>query len=196
MSPRFPHVCFLVLYASLIIPTRCRMCLPEDHVALFIFGDSAFDAGNNNYINTTTDLQANVWPYGETFFKYPTGRPSNGRLIPDFIAEYAKLPSIPPYLHPGYHRYTDGANFASAGAGALVETRQGLMSTSLLSFDGLDDDYFPFVHDRFLFLPPNQVIDLHTQLNYFKHMETFLRQSLGEADVKTLLSGAVYLFSV
>jgi hypothetical protein len=86
MGLRF-HFCFLVLCASLILPTQClaHTCLPEDHVALFIFGDSFFDAGNNNYINTSTDYQYNVWPYGETFFKYPTGRPSDGRLIPDFI---------------------------------------------------------------------------------------------------------------
>ena len=41
-------------------------------------------------------------------------------------AEYANLELIPPYLHPGYNRYIDGANFASGGAGALDETRQGL----------------------------------------------------------------------
>ena len=53
----------------------------KNHVALFILGDSMFDAGNNNYIDTT--FQANYCPYGETF-KYPTGRFSDGRLIPDF----------------------------------------------------------------------------------------------------------------
>ena len=37
------------------------------------------------------------------------------------------MPFIPPHLQPGYHQYTDGANFASAGAGALVETNQGLV---------------------------------------------------------------------
>ncbi|XP_059456465.1 GDSL esterase/lipase 1-like [Corylus avellana] len=168
MGLRF-HLCFLVLCGTLIIPTKClaQTCLPEDHVALFVFGDSLFDAGNNNYINTTNDYQANVWPYGETFFKYPTGRPSDGRLIPDFIAEYSKLPLTPPYLHPaGYHRYTDGANFASSGAGALVETHPGL------------------------------VIDLNTQLKYFKNVETMLKRKVGETQAKKLLSRAVYLISI
>ncbi|KAG5523613.1 hypothetical protein RHGRI_035421 [Rhododendron griersonianum] len=78
-----------------------RLTHSKKHVALFIFGDSLFDVGNNNYINTTTRTQANFWPYGETFFNYPTGRFSNGRLIPDFIAEYAKLPLLRPYNQPG-----------------------------------------------------------------------------------------------
>ncbi|GMY22675.1 gdsl esterase/lipase 5 [Fagus crenata] len=142
------------------------ICLPKDHVALFVFGDSAFDVGNNNYINTTTNYQVNFWPYGESFFKYPTGRFSNGRIISDFIAEYANLPLIPPYLHPGYNRYIDGTNFASGGAGALVETHRGL------------------------------VIDLNTQLNYFKNMKTKLRQQLGKKKTKTLLVRAVYLISI
>ena len=55
--------------------TQCHgeICLPKNHVALFIFADSVVDAGNNNYINTTTDFQANYSPYGENFFRYPTG---------------------------------------------------------------------------------------------------------------------------
>ena len=56
-------------------------------VALFIFGDSYLDAGNNNYLTTTTLDQANFWPYGETYFKFPTGRFSDGRLVSDFIGK-------------------------------------------------------------------------------------------------------------
>ncbi|KAF3451970.1 hypothetical protein FNV43_RR08066 [Rhamnella rubrinervis] len=138
--------------------------LSRKHVALFVFGDSQFDAGNNNYINTTG--KANYWPYGETTFKYPSGRFSDGRLVPDFIAEYAKLPYIPPYLHPGIDQFIYGVNFASAGAGALAETRTGL------------------------------VIDLKTQLGYFKNVSRILRLQLGDAEAKTLLSRAVYLFSI
>lgn len=80
---------FLIFFLSygMLIPTQSlgNICLPKEHVALFVFGDSLFDVGNNNYINTTTDNLANYSPYGETFFKYPTGRFSDGRVIPDFI---------------------------------------------------------------------------------------------------------------
>ncbi|KAM7471902.1 hypothetical protein LguiA_010085 [Lonicera macranthoides] len=139
---------------------------PPD-VALFIFGDSLYDPGNNNYINTTTDFLANFSPYGETFFNYPTGRFSDGRLIPDFIAEYAKLPIIPPYLQSGdHHHFVYGANFASGGGGALDETYAGL------------------------------VINLKTQMTYFKQVKKQLKQKLGSQEAKQLLFNSVYLVSI
>nr|POE67596.1 gdsl esterase/lipase 5 [Quercus suber] len=74
---------YLIVGIRYILDVGNNICLPKEHVALFIFGDSILDVGNNNYI--TTYLQANVSPYGKSFFRYPTGRFSNGRLIPDFI---------------------------------------------------------------------------------------------------------------
>lgn len=50
------------------------------------------------------------------------------------VAEYLKLPLLPPYLQPGNQNYTHGVNFASAGAGALAETRQGLVYDCQLVF--------------------------------------------------------------
>lgn len=41
-----------------------------------------------------------------------------------------------------------------------------------------------------------QVIDLKTQLSYFKFVEKQLKQKLGDEEAETLLSEAVYLFSV
>ena len=61
--------------------------LHKEHASLFIFGVSLFDVGNSDYINTSTNFQANFSPYGETFFGYSTGRFSNGRVIPDIIGK-------------------------------------------------------------------------------------------------------------
>lgn len=85
----FTIVTFLVVVLISTTYEADQSKLPKKkHVAsLFIFGDSILDAGNNNYINTTTLDQANFWPYGETFFKYPTGRFSDGRLVSDFMGE-------------------------------------------------------------------------------------------------------------
>lgn len=82
-SSRFINICFLVFCASLIIPTRSHS---YSHVAMFIFGDSLYDVGNNNYLKNAL-ARVNIKPYGETFFKYPTGRASDGRLIPDFVGK-------------------------------------------------------------------------------------------------------------
>ncbi|KAH7547011.1 hypothetical protein FEM48_Zijuj01G0261700 [Ziziphus jujuba var. spinosa] len=163
------NICLFVFCISLFnIQTKCfdeSSWLYKKQAALFIFGDSQFDAGNNNYINTTTG-KANYWPYGETFFHYPTGRFCDGRLVPDFIVQYAKLPFIPPYLPPRNKLFINGVNFASAGAGALAETRKG------------------------------SVIDLETQLGYFKNISRVLKEKLGDTEAEALISKAVYLFSV
>ena len=59
------------------------------HKALFVFGDSLFDPGNNQYLNGSVEgISATSWPYGETFFKRPTGRLSDGRIVPDFIGRF------------------------------------------------------------------------------------------------------------
>ena len=47
------------------------------------------------------------------------------------VGEYAKLPLIPPYLKPGVRNYEYGVNFASGGAGALVQSHQGFVSDDL-----------------------------------------------------------------
>ncbi|XP_006356553.1 GDSL esterase/lipase 5-like [Solanum tuberosum] len=157
------HLCIFVLVAHFATPIVCHE--RPHQAALFVFGDSIFDPGNNNYINTTASFQANYLPYGESFFKYPTGRTSNGRLIPDFIAEYANLPLIPPYFQTGKKHFNHGVNFASAGSGCLAETARGF------------------------------VIDLQTQLKYFQNVAQLLKKKVGKTETKQILSNAVYIFS-
>lgn len=83
---------FFLLHLALAISTcgGSKSWHSKQQAAFFIFGDSYLDSGNNNYINTTTLDQANFWPYGETYFKFPTGRFSDGRLMSDFIGEICK----------------------------------------------------------------------------------------------------------
>ncbi|KAL6137373.1 hypothetical protein ACLB2K_062665 [Fragaria x ananassa] len=87
--------------------------------ALFVFGDSLLDPGNNQYLpnDTVENDAALTWPYGETFFHRPNGRNCDGRVVPYFISKFANLPMLPPFLQPGSKKFTDGASFASAGAG-------------------------------------------------------------------------------
>ena len=79
----------IVIAAVVLCPLTHIDCHENIHkeVALFVFGDSLFDPGNNNYINTIPFFQANYLPYGESYFSPPTGRFSDGRLIPDFIGK-------------------------------------------------------------------------------------------------------------
>lgn len=94
---RLSFLFFILFLHIALTATRCRgkSQLPEKHaraaVPFFLFGDSFLDVGNNNYINTSTLDQANFWPYGETYFKFPTGRFSDGRLVSDFIGEICKI---------------------------------------------------------------------------------------------------------
>jgi hypothetical protein len=53
--------------------------------AIFAFGDSSVDTGENNYVSTST--RADFLPYGMTHFKRPTGRFCDGRLVVDFLGE-------------------------------------------------------------------------------------------------------------
>lgn len=51
--------------------------------AMFVFGDSLIDNGNNN--NLPSFAKANYYPYGIDFSGGPTGRFSNGYTIVDEI---------------------------------------------------------------------------------------------------------------
>lgn len=59
--------------------------------AMFIFGDSIVDAGNNNQLSTI--VKANFPPYGRDFPNHkPTGRFCNGKLASDFTGTLALKP--------------------------------------------------------------------------------------------------------
>ncbi|KAA8532610.1 hypothetical protein F0562_032574 [Nyssa sinensis] len=106
--------------------------------AIFTFGDSIFDAGNNHY-NKNCTAQADFPPYGSSFFHRPTGRFTNGRTVPDFISQFMGIDLQKPYLEAqievvngSQKAYpSNGINFASAGSGVLRQTNKDLGVTPI-----------------------------------------------------------------
>ncbi|KAE9620593.1 hypothetical protein Lal_00019284 [Lupinus albus] len=92
--------------------------------ALFIFGDSIVDMGNNN--DRYTVVKATFPPYGRDFENHsPTGRFCNGKLATDFTAQTLGFTSYPPpyfNLKEKGSNLLNGANFASAGCGYYDST--------------------------------------------------------------------------
>ncbi|XP_022883371.1 GDSL esterase/lipase 7-like [Olea europaea var. sylvestris] len=99
--------------------------------ALYVFGDSLFDSGNNNLLLTLG--KANYPPYGVNFDGGATGRFTDGKTIPDLIAEFLGLPYSLPYFSLRGSPELTGLNYASATCGILPET--GKSRGICLNFD-------------------------------------------------------------
>ncbi|GLT56189.1 hypothetical protein SLA2020_292510 [Shorea laevis] len=142
MAKLISHKTLLSTCLVLMLLTNfCKFGASSEKItAFFIFGDST------------------------GFFGEPTGRFSDGRVA-DFIAEYAKLPLIPRVLEASAD-FTNGANFASGGAGILPETNKGT------------------------------VIDLPTQRKNYEAVQKTLVEKLGEIRAKELISEALYFISI
>ncbi|KAK4576084.1 hypothetical protein RGQ29_026869 [Quercus rubra] len=120
--------------------------------AMFIFGDSLVDVGNNNHLKFSMN-EADFSHYGIDFpNKVFTGRFSNGRNAADFLAEKVGLPTSPPYLsmisNKSNENFLNGVSFASGGAGIFDDTDKQscssiLNSTNLRQF--LSKSLFPIV---------------------------------------------------
>ncbi|KAF2308535.1 hypothetical protein GH714_010402 [Hevea brasiliensis] len=86
--------------------------------AIYSFGDSTADTGGMSAAFGPVPP-----PHGQTFFKKPSGRLSDGRLIIDFMAEYLGLPYVSAYLDSIGTKFAHGANFASAGSSIRLGPR-------------------------------------------------------------------------
>ncbi|KAK7282164.1 hypothetical protein RIF29_10750 [Crotalaria pallida] len=94
--------------------------------AMFVFGDSLVDDGNNNFLNSLA--KANFAPYGIDFSLGPTGRFSNGKTPIDLLGEKIGLPYLPPFADTITQDINifRGVNYASAASGILDETGRHL----------------------------------------------------------------------
>ncbi|KAK9698005.1 hypothetical protein RND81_08G076400 [Saponaria officinalis] len=163
--------------ALIVVVTRVRAQDEPVHVpkgpnnsvsAIFVFGDSTSDPGNNNYIRTP--FKSNFAPYGRDFPNHvPTGRFTNGLLSTDYIARYVGVKDIvPAYLNGSLsvEELMSGVSFASAGSG----------------FDPLTPRL-------------SGVIPLSRQLDYFKEYRTRIAAIIGEEKTNELISKSVFIVS-
>uniref|UniRef100_A0A0E0C1A5 Esterase n=1 Tax=Oryza meridionalis TaxID=40149 RepID=A0A0E0C1A5_9ORYZ len=83
-------------------------------VVIFNFGDSNSDTGG-----MAAAMGLNIaLPEGRTYFRRPTGRISDGRLVIDFICESLNTPHLSPYLKSLGSDFSNGVNFAIGGSTA------------------------------------------------------------------------------
>ncbi|KAL3737038.1 hypothetical protein ACJRO7_025890 [Eucalyptus globulus] len=115
---------WLVAVLLMISVVQCaNVALGSQQVpAMFVFGDSIVDVGNNNYLNSYA--KCNYPPYG---IDYPTGRSGrfcNGKNIVDMLGDLLGLPSPPAYANPSTTgaKVLGGVNYASAAGGILDES--------------------------------------------------------------------------
>ncbi|KAL8151141.1 hypothetical protein V2J09_020949 [Rumex salicifolius] len=159
---------FLALFGAMVVLTSMGANAQPLVPAMFIFGDSVVDAGNNDYLPTL--IKANFPPYGRDFPNHkPTGRFCNGKLATDFTAESIGFTSYQPaYLSKKAtgKNLLIGANFASASSGY---------------YDGTAKLY--------------GAIPLSIQLRFYMEYQNRLKAIAGESNSSTIISGGIYIIS-
>ncbi|KAL5704054.1 hypothetical protein ACHQM5_022528 [Ranunculus cassubicifolius] len=117
----------VVLGQDVLVPPENGAARRELVPAMFIFGDSLIDNGNNN--DLPSFAKANYYPYGIDFNGgRPTGRFCNGLTMVDGIAQLLGLPLIPPHSQASGDNMLHGVNYASAAAGILDITGRNFVS--------------------------------------------------------------------
>ncbi|RCV17313.1 hypothetical protein SETIT_3G210100v2 [Setaria italica] len=118
-----------LLAALLVASPLAAAAANHDIPAVFAFGDSTLDPGNNN--GMTTLVRADHAPYGCDFpGGAATGRFSDGKLITDYIVESLGIKDLLPAHHDTgvtVEEQATGVSFASGGSGIDDLTAQTAM---------------------------------------------------------------------
>lgn len=136
--------------------------------AVFAFGDSTVDSGNNNKL---PGIHAKHLPYGRDLSPYhrPTGRFSNGFLVTDYISDLLTLkPLLPAYLDPSTtdHDLLTGASFGSSGSGLDNRT-----------------NYY------------NHALSMEKQFALFEEAVARIKKQVGVQNATDIISNALYVVS-
>ncbi|WOG99750.1 hypothetical protein DCAR_0519105 [Daucus carota subsp. sativus] len=160
----------LVSFTSITYLSEAQDTSPRKVTAMYVFGDSLVDVGNNNHLELSL-AKAN-FPHNGV--DYPTGKATgrfcNGKNAADFIAEKLGLPTATPYLSirksksDKTNALISGVSFASGGAGV---------------FNGTDELF-------------KQSIPLTKQVEYYTLVYQALVQVMGSAAAQQHLSNSVF----
>ncbi|KAI4372255.1 hypothetical protein MLD38_010509 [Melastoma candidum] len=117
MATKFSVLVVLILLLS--ISSSLIDSIVFDFPAVFNFGDSNSDSG----CLVASGIESLDPPHGQSFFGYPFGRYSDGRLIVDFLLDAMDMPFLNAYLDSiGSPSFRTGCNFAAAGSTILPAT--------------------------------------------------------------------------
>ncbi|ERN15218.1 hypothetical protein AMTRI_Chr05g67790 [Amborella trichopoda] len=123
MKTHVPKALLLRIFSVLLF-----LCFREGESrrvkAMFVFGSSIVDNGNNNFIRNST-ARADYFPYGIDFPGGASGRFSNGLNAADVLGQLVKIPRLlPAFADPRSKGNVTlrGVNYASGGSGILDET--------------------------------------------------------------------------
>ncbi|MQL88895.1 hypothetical protein Taro_021467, partial [Colocasia esculenta] len=161
----------LILVISLATATVFPAHAAQTPPAMFVFGDSLSDVGNNNAL--PDGFHANFAHYGVDFpGGVATGRFTNGYNFIDVIAQHLGFEQSPPAfvsVSRGDNPVSKGVNFASGGSGIMVECMDGTAK---------------------------KCITMDEQIDNFKRVRTLLEQQLGSKDMTNkLVSNSLFVFT-
>ncbi|PSS06127.1 GDSL esterase/lipase [Actinidia chinensis var. chinensis] len=171
MACNFSQMTCFFIFLSLLLVVCFGFSKAQKVPAMYVFGDSLVDVGNNNYLKIS--LAKADFPHNGIDFlgKKPTGRFSNGKNSADFLAEKVGLvASPPPYLslvsksNKSNAFPITGVSFASGGAGI---------------FNGTDELF-------------KQAIPLTKQVEHYATVYDNLVQKLGSASAQDHLSKSLF----
>ncbi|PON53474.1 SGNH hydrolase-type esterase domain containing protein [Parasponia andersonii] len=165
----FTVIIIIVIFVVYNGATANKLPVNETVPAVFVFGDSIVDPGNNNHVKTI--VKCDFPPYGRDFIGgMPTGRFSNGRVPSDIVAEIFNVKKLlPAYLDPNLQLQDllTGVSFASGGAG----------------YDPLTAEVV-------------SVLSLSDQLEMFKDVIGKIKATVGENRTEMIVSKSIFIVCI
>ncbi|XP_010257136.1 PREDICTED: GDSL esterase/lipase At2g40250-like [Nelumbo nucifera] len=160
---------FLIFSASFLFLVVPLNAAPSKISAVYAFGDSTLDPGNNNHLGTL--FRGDHPPYGRDFpGQIATGRFTDGRLMTDFTVSSLGIKDLlPAYLDPRVSNLDllTGVSFASAGT-------------------GIDD----------LTATISNVAHMSTQLHYFEQCLARMQSTVGREAASRIVEDALFAIGI